>query len=170
MSYPEEAPKPRTWRFDTDLTLSFQSKEIAEFHRLWRALSKNGELPDRKQLDPLDLKSILPHVFIIGVSYEPRPRFTYRLVGTQIVETLGRDSTGMSLEEIHATTPEVIQSLVSAIDSRRPLRTFGSVSWIDKEYLDFETGVFPFLTDGDRIGQLAGATVYHPSRHSDPTP
>lgn len=167
MSYPEEAPKPRKWRFDADPTLSFQSQEIAEFARVWAALSKNGTLPHRKQLEPLDIKPILPHTFIIGVSYEPRPRFTYRLIGTHIVETLGRDSTGKSLEDIHATTPEVIESLVDTVDRRRPLRTFGSVSWIDKEYLDFETGVFPFLTDDDRIGQLAGATVYRPIHHDD---
>lgn len=166
MSHPKPVVVGRPWRFETDPTLSFRHPEIADFQKTWQILSSDGGIPHRSALDPANLKPILPHMFIIGVIYEPEPRFRYRLIGTNIVTTLGRDATGQWLEDLHATTPEVVENLKQAVAEERPLRTFGSVSWIDKEFLDFETGVFPFLTDGDRVEQLIGATIYSPARQA----
>lgn len=169
MSCPDEKETRLTCRFKTDPTLSFQNQEIREFQNFWNSLSKTNGIPHRSALDPLSLKAILPNVFIMGVHYDPVPRFTYRLIGTRIVETLGRDATGKPLEDLHATTPDVVESLIETVEARRPMRSFGSVSWVGKDFLNFETGVFPFLTDGDRIGQLAGATIYSSGSARDET-
>ena len=58
--------------------------------------AKGGRCPARRDLDPIDLKPLLPMLILIYVVPDAR-RYVYRLAGTHEVEMRGRDPTGKSI-------------------------------------------------------------------------
>jgi len=154
-----------------DLTLAFQNKETAALYDAWRRLGGDkGIIPFRRDFDPRDHVALLPHMFVIEATDEPEPRFRYRLVGTNIVETLGRDATGIWIDDLYKDAPEVIEGFKIILHSGRPVRTYGKLTWLEKDFLSYESGTFPLLTDDGRIGRFVGLTIYSPSKSSNDTP
>ncbi len=71
---------------------------LAQVLEYW--LRRRGEraLPRRRDIDPLDLPKLLPHLQLVETA---GGRFRYRLVGTRIVRAFGRDHTGAYLDELY---------------------------------------------------------------------
>ena len=51
----------------------------------WWLAKSGGDIPDRDDLDPVDLKPLLPNILISDVEHDPF-RIRYRLVGTRARE------------------------------------------------------------------------------------
>src|SRR5579863_9702970 len=65
----------------------------------WEAKRGSRRMPRRRDLDPLhDIPRLLPNVQLADVIDGGR-RFRMRVVGSRIVEALGRDGTGKFLDE-----------------------------------------------------------------------
>ncbi|SLN45561.1 PAS domain-containing protein [Oceanibacterium hippocampi] len=61
----------------------------------WRSLCGARPMPAPKDIDPLMLpRAILPHVLLLDIEQGPPARFRWRLIGTHITQTLGRDCSG----------------------------------------------------------------------------
>jgi len=56
-------------------------------------------MPSRNDLDPLHIPTLLPQLMLLDVLRGPLD-FRYRLVGTAIVDRLGRDNTGLRFSEL----------------------------------------------------------------------
>jgi hypothetical protein len=56
-------------------------------------------MPSRGDLDPLHIPTLLPQLMLLDVLKGPLD-FRYRLVGTAIVDRLGRDNTGLRFSEL----------------------------------------------------------------------
>lgn len=159
----KEEVDPRDW-YEIDTTLSFREKNTAELYRVWQSLRNGERIPHRRDFDPIAHVSLLPDIFMIEVSEDIPPRFRYRLIGTRIANTLGRDVTGAWLDELYGQTPKMLKAFDYPLRQKQPIRTYGTVHWIDKEFLSYESGIFPLLTDdNDRVGRFVGATVYTPT-------
>ena len=66
----------------------------------WLDKCAGRPFPDRADLDPAEIKDVLPHLTIVEVTGgDTRPRFRYRLVGTAVAEAVGRDRTGCFADE-----------------------------------------------------------------------
>ena len=75
-----------------------RSEMVRSLHRWW--LSKSGsDIPDRADLDPVDIKTLLPNLFIADVEHDPF-RIRYRLVGTKAIQATGFDLTGRYLDDL----------------------------------------------------------------------
>ncbi|MEK9969597.1 MAG: PAS domain-containing protein [Ferrovibrio sp.] len=70
---------------------------LKQFFRLWLAAHINERAPGKSFLDPLRLRFLLGSLSLLEVEPEPL-RFRYRLVGTDIVDRLGIELTGLWLE------------------------------------------------------------------------
>ena len=69
----------------------------------WRERCAGRAMPTRADIDPLDFPYILGNVVLLGVEREPAPealRFRVRLQGTEIVQRLGFDLTGRTVDEL----------------------------------------------------------------------
>jgi hypothetical protein len=73
---------------------------LRQLHAYWDARRGARAMPARGDLDPVDLKALLPMLILIDVVTDAR-RYTYRLVGTREVEMRGRDPTGKSILEAY---------------------------------------------------------------------
>jgi PAS domain len=77
-----------------DGALPASDDKIALLHRYWRSITPAGGLmPGRQHFDPTDIPSLLPTLRLYDVHRDPW-RFKYRLVGTELVRIMGRDTTG----------------------------------------------------------------------------
>src|SRR3546814_20411514 len=70
----------------------------------WGLSKCAGDIPDRDDLDPADMKLLLPNLFVADVEHHPF-RIRYRLVGTRVVQATGMDITGRYLDEMLPANP-----------------------------------------------------------------
>lgn len=66
----------------------------------WLEKCDGRPFPDRADLDPAEIKDVLPHLSIVEVTgSDEQPRFRYRLIGTAVAQAVGRDRTGRFADE-----------------------------------------------------------------------
>ena len=109
----------------------------------------------RSDFSPEGLKSFLGNIVLIDVEHEP-VRFRHRLIGTDIVNRLLRDSTGSYLDELY--DPKFYELAVSSysylIDHREPIRGVGDMAYIKRSLLKFEAVDLPLSQDGVTVNMI----------------
>jgi hypothetical protein len=138
-----------------------KSPMVRSLHNWWLAHRGPSGIPDRRDLDPAALRTVLPNLFIADVEPEPF-RIRYRLVGTKAVRTTGFDITGRYLDELLPETPEVpwLDYYRTVFDSRAPLLGSVMVSAQSGGSFSYEFGLFPLTQGGGDIAQIAAIEDY----------
>ena len=141
---------------DTDV----RSKMVRTLHRWWLDRCA-GDIPDRADLDPADLKPLLPNMFVVDVEHDPF-RIRYRLVGTRAIEVTGYDITGHYLDNLlpaDASEPWV-EHYRTAYRTRSPL--FGAVEAPTRSggRFTYEFGLFPLRKGGTAVDQFVSIEDY----------
>ena len=70
-----------------------------ELYDYWMAKRGERELPARVDIEPSEIKKLLPHLLLTDV-LEGGTRFRYRLVGTAVAETFGGNISGHFIDEV----------------------------------------------------------------------
>ena len=79
---------------------------IRRAYEYWDSKRKGRPMPARADIDPSEIRDLLPGIILIDVAHDPL-RLTYRLVGTDEVEARGYDPTGKDVaEHVFAVTPQ----------------------------------------------------------------
>ncbi|HWK44620.1 MAG TPA: PAS domain-containing protein [Stellaceae bacterium] len=73
--------------------------QLARLFQYWDDRRLDRPMPSRADIDPIDLKSILPHLFLVDVTHDPL-RLQYRLVGTELTDRLGCELRGKYVDEM----------------------------------------------------------------------
>jgi CheY-like chemotaxis protein len=77
-----------------------RNAKLRRLYHYWLAKRGNLPWPDRRSIDPADLKDILPQLGIVEVVGAGSDlRFRYRLIGTATVRAYGSDPTGRFIDE-----------------------------------------------------------------------
>lgn len=145
--------------FRLDLNLRFVDPRPLELLDHWSAKFRGPLLPRRSQFSPHELIEHLGNLIILETEPELRD-FRYRLVGTDIVEQVGRDVTGQLIGE--AYDERTVRIMRYLADNRVPGRIFGRVEWQDKPFLHYETLILPLSDDGHTVDRLLGEMVFPP--------
>jgi hypothetical protein len=138
-----------------------RSPMVQALHAWWLQHRRGDEPPDRNDLDPLDVKSVLANLFISEVEHAPF-RIRYRLVGTKAVQVIGFDLTGRYLDDLLGVDADIpwMDYYRIAYETRQPL--LGSVV-APTAFLDtftYEFGLFPLTLGGSRIEQFVAVEDY----------
>jgi hypothetical protein len=146
--------------FGVDRDLGFDNPRLNEFVRYWESKGRDGRLPARADIDPAELKSFLGSIFMLDVVGEPK-RFRYRLVGTKIVEHVGRDSTGKFQEEAYSPAQAAENNAMYRwiCEHKRPLRNFGVINWVGREFFKYEIANLPLAADGETVNIILGCML-----------
>jgi hypothetical protein len=72
---------------------------VRRVYAYWRSRCRDG-MPQRADIDPIDLRSLLPRLALVDVL--SGPRFHYRVAGTELVRDLGYELTGRYVDTVHA--------------------------------------------------------------------
>jgi hypothetical protein len=74
----------------------------------WLSKRNGRTIPAYGDMDPVELGQLLPFLFIVD---KPAAEFRYRLIGTRVVQDLGRDLTGKPLSDYAVNSPEMIPAV-----------------------------------------------------------
>lgn len=160
-----ESPEILDW--DQPEPPSDWDPDIQAIFRHWRKMGPAGQLPGRQHLVPTDILKLLPGVWLLDVQREPF-RLRYRLVGTRVVNGIGRDVTGLWLDDAHpdmAAAPTYLDRYRRVVATRVPSWRRGRPRLSIR--LDFdiiENVVLPLASDGEQVDMLLALTVFHHDR------
>ncbi|WP_189990834.1 PAS domain-containing protein [Thalassobaculum fulvum] len=154
------------WYF-VDFDMQVANRRLVDIYNHWRSIRDGGDVPPADRWDPLDLVQHLGHLFVVRVeaasSGDPAPDLRYTLIGTYLVDALGRDTTGRLVGDTFPEGHPVVSVYHRAIARRAPVRTHGRLDWVDKKYRSFESVLLPLAGADGRIAKFAGAAVYETS-------
>jgi hypothetical protein len=143
--------------FSIDPDLSFDDPRLHEFVRYWESKRRDGRLPSRADIDPIELKPFLGNIFMLDVVGDQK-RFRYRLVGTKIVARVGRDSTGKFQEEAYSPEQAAENNALYRLicETKKPVRNFGVINWVNRKFLRYEIANMPLADDGETVNIILG--------------
>lgn len=148
-------------RAQADYSVDLSSPVLRDLLGYWRSLTADARIPTRADVDPQAMRPWLPHVMLVDVQFAPR-RFRWRLIGTHVTQTLGRDVTGRWFDELY--DPPILTGMCEAyshsVDRRAPVRFTGRADFAHKTHVAFESLHMPLVDAGDRVNMLlAGAVI-----------
>jgi len=146
-----------------DPDLNIEAPALREILALWQCKCGDRAMPARSDFGPEELRAHMGWIVLVDV--EPAPlRFRYRLIGTELTQWVGRDSTGRYLDELYA--PEIYDTAISAylaaIERRRPVRAHGRFLHAEKGHLPFESLDMPLSADGETVSMIMSRDQIHP--------
>ena len=121
----------------------------------WDEIRAGRAMPSRADLDPSDIPTILPCVFLLDVAQDPLD-FRYRLIGTKMASHLNRDLTGAWMSEVaHQKPPSRIWSACArVVETRVPLSSDTPYVGKHHEYKKTEDLILPLSADGETVNML----------------
>lgn len=133
----------------------FRDPRLAYLFDYW--CSKKGDriAASRTDLLPSEIKPFLPIMNLIDVERDPL-RFRHRLVGTEIVDRLGRDVTGAPVSaDLYGEAFEgVFDALKTIVEEVRPYRRLMNVSWGDRGWLSVESLELPLIDSSGQVNMI----------------
>lgn len=152
-------------RITDDSFLALCGDKVRRAHEYWNRKRGDRPMPSRTDIDPSEIRDLLPGIILVDVEYEPL-RLTYRLVGTDEVEARGYDPTGKDLRDhVFAVTPEEgFRTYLTAIELRRPVFDEEEVLAPNPRLSEVGSLVMPLSSDGKTVNMLMTFVDYRRNR------
>lgn len=135
---------------------------IEALHRYWNSRA-GGLAPQRSDIDPADIKPLLPFLYIIRYERDPF-RVRYILTGTEVDRWNGFNMTGRYVDEflatdIHGANRILLDAYTEAFNTAAP--AFCTYTWPTRGgyTLEVQVGLFP-LRVGEEIQQCLAIEDY----------
>ena len=159
----EGLPRPtsgsaRTWERSSSLQdLERCGPKAVAVYQYWNARRGVRPMPTRADIDPAEMRQWLPRITLVDVSPDGT-RFTYRLVGTQLVELLGMNPTGRPLESVwpEAEVTPLLESYRLAVETRAPVFCCQCHQWLSDQAPSAWALRLPLSSDGERVDMVLG--------------
>lgn len=125
----------------------------------WHAKLRGRAMPARRDIDPVEIPLLMPHVFLVDVP-QSGP-FTYRLSGTAVVELMGHDFTGRAIGEgtIPAHRGEVIARYTRIAATATPFFHHARLRERTNDFAEVDRLILPLSDDQRRVNMLLGMTI-----------
>jgi hypothetical protein len=126
---------------------------LGALYRYWNRRRGERRMPDRRDIDPLELgPALLPHIGLMDI-VNGGARVRYRLLGTAIVDRFGSDPTGKFMDEVMSGTySEYIHSLYrELVRARAPVFSESVFRWDAGGYLRTRRLYLPLTHGGDDV-------------------
>jgi hypothetical protein len=151
-------------RSDADLLAVEAHARTRRVYDYWKSIHPASGIPGRQHLDPMALRDLLPGIWLVDVAQDPF-RLRYRLVGTEVVEAMGRDVTGQWLDEAHphlASDDAYWQRSRDIVASKIPSWRRGPPHlWKHETYSIVENLIMPFAADAATVDMLCIFSVFY---------
>ncbi len=141
--------------------LAWDAKNRA-LYEYWLSIHPDSDtLPGRQHLDPIDIPSLLPNVWLVDVVKDP-VRFRFRLFGTAHYGAMDRDCTGMWIDEAFPSFlgSEVYSDYINLIENGVPSYRKGPASFHIPNYKTIERIMLPLAENGTDVNMILALTVY----------
>ena len=128
---------------------------LQKLYEYWNRQRGARSMPARGDIDPVDLKALLPLLVLIDVVPDPR-RYVYRLVGTYEVEMRGSDPTGKPVEEAYygECAEDTTYYLDRAVRTRQPVLYRGTYQPLSTRTQREDVIYLPLSKDGEAVNMI----------------
>jgi hypothetical protein len=128
---------------------------LQALYEYWNTRRGARPMPSRNDIDPVDLKPLLPHLILIDVVPDPR-RYVYRLVGTHEVEMRGADPTGKAVEEAYygESAEDTTYYLDRVVRTRQPVLYRGIYQPLSTRTQREDVIFLPMSRDGEAVNMI----------------
>jgi hypothetical protein len=128
-----------------------------ELYAYWASLRAGARLPGRCDIDPKDLKRLLPTVSLIDVRRDPL-EFRIRLAGTGLYGVYGREITGRGLTDVYnsAAAEYWRTELGKIVAERRPTVGVHNLAWRGAGHLSVLWMRLPLASNGRDVDMILG--------------
>jgi hypothetical protein len=155
---------PSFQTFDPANPPSFRSQRCAALLAYWNRQRGDRPFPARAEIDPGELKPLLPHIMMLSAERNPF-RVCYRLVGTEIVRFAKFDFTGRYADALVFQDEDEVDwtGFYRTVDrARQP--GLGLVYWtVDgtlRRWIEFL--ICPLSSDGSVVDRFISIEDYEP--------
>ena len=135
---------------------------VCQFYDYWRSIAPPGGLPGRQHIMPEAIAPMWSRLWMLEVFREPL-RYRYRLCGTEMVRSLGREVTGAWLDEVHPqliANPQSRERLRFMAETGCPTWRRGPPLWTrDPDHRMIETCIVPLAADGRIVDKMLAVSV-----------
>ena len=145
-----------------DIVPEPKAAPIAEFAMLWSSNCDDAQIPLRTDFPMEVLRPWVGNLILMDV-LDGGLDFRYRLIGTDIVEIVGRDLTGKQVSECdYDGGPEpILDSFRKPVERKAPVFRRGKVAWrARKSFLNYESVHCPLRAADGAIVMTIGVQVY----------
>jgi hypothetical protein len=146
----------RIWERSNSLqSLERCGPKAVALYQYWNARRGIRPMPTRADIDPLEMRQWLPRLTLVDVSPDGQ-HFTYRLVGTQMVDLLGVNPTGRPVE---SAWPEGVAEVVvdghrAVVESRKPVFCQQINPWLEDQKPTAWAMRLPLSSDGEEVDMI----------------
>ncbi|MBA4210893.1 MAG: PAS domain-containing protein [Parvibaculum sp.] len=139
----------------------FRDPRLAFLFDYWCRKRGGRVAASRMDLLPSEIKSFLPIMNLIDVNRDPL-KFRHRLVGTEIVDQLGRDVTGafVSPDLYGDAFPQIFEALRVVVEEIQPYARRARISWADRNWLCAESIALPLIDSAGEVNMVLRAASY----------
>jgi hypothetical protein len=142
------------YTLDPDIS---DNARFVELKAYWDGKRGTRAMPERRDVDPLELRGHLGSLVLIDV-LPGLIDFRMRLIGTNITRVYGRDSTGKAVSELKAADPEwwrFCDELYRAVAALRKIaRARGTLQMVGKEFRHFDALLLPLDAGDGSVGMI----------------
>jgi len=138
------------------------SEKVQRLHDYWLAVRGARSMPARRDIDAVQIWSLLPNIHVSEWHENPE-RVRYRVAGTEIVASIGREISGRWLTDFHTDPDDVAETMTlyrQVIARCAPIigRTLGSMQRLGVD--SFEWILCPLSEDDRSITHFIGLEDY----------
>jgi len=129
---------------------------LQTLYAYWQDKRGDRLMPSRADIDPAGFRLLLPHVMLYNAEGLGGP-YTIRLVGSAIVQFVGRNFTGKPAGSQMEPTAAVamVRLLDLVVTSRAPKFRIGKAFWWkEKAYRAYEAAFMPLAADGETVNMI----------------
>lgn len=141
--------QPPTPRFVTD--------RFEQALAYWESKRHGRRMPSRGDIDPLEIPSFLANVVLVDVKHDPLD-FSYRLIGTAVVQRIERDYTGVRFMDIPHQRPgsRVWDAAVRLVHQKQPF--YSDIPYVGPDAFvdDYQDLYMPLSDDDDAVNMIFG--------------
>jgi hypothetical protein len=148
----------RVWERSSSLqSLERCGPKAVALYQYWNARRGIRPMPSRGDIDPTEMRQWLPRITLVDVSPDGA-QFTYRLVGTQIVDLLGMNPTGQAVESAWPADEAtlVLESCREVVESGAPVFCQQICRWLEDQEPSAWGMRLPLSSDGKRVDVILG--------------
>ncbi|MGE5147623.1 MAG: PAS domain-containing protein [Candidatus Eiseniibacteriota bacterium] len=132
--------------------------EFVVLYDYWRGKCRDGRLPARRDIDPLDLPpALLPNIVLLDVERRgAAPRFRVRLAGTGFVALLEREATGCYFDELghERQMAPILDALMTLVATGQPAFLASPMTRPSKDKVWLKRFALPLAEDGKTVDMI----------------
>lgn len=140
---------------------TIRSKIIRSGYEYWKSKCDGNKLPTWSDINPADIKPLLPNIVVIHVLQDPLD-FLEKITGEMVLARSVLNSMGKNWRDYEGRGPEsVIWGVFEdVVNSKQP--SFQTIPYVGKhkEFMEIETVICPLSSDGETIDRIISFVDY----------